>query len=94
MREFAAAWTHGFQAPRASRLNGSSTQLLQGVVTLKHMAAYSLENSDGQRRGYDDVDATFGMSKFVLADYYPRPFRAGIVNAGARGASIHLVLAR
>jgi hypothetical protein len=37
MGELAKAWTQGFQAPRPSLLT-SSRELLQGIITLKHMA--------------------------------------------------------
>ena len=85
MGELASQWTQGFQAPRSS-LNASRKEpLLQGVITLKHMAVNSLENTFPFTRHSFDANATFGVSPFVLSDYYLRPFRAAIKDGGARG---------
>ena len=84
MAELAKAWTHGLQSPRPSLLN-SSRQLLQVVVTLKHFAVNTLENTAPYTRTDFDANATFGVSKFTLADYYLRAFRAAISEADARG---------
>lgn len=84
MGELATAWTHGLQSPRPSLLN-KSRQLLQVVVTLKHFAVNSLENTAPWTRHTFDANATFGVDKFVLADYYWRPFEAAIKAGDARG---------
>ena len=84
MGELAAAWTRGFQAPRPSLVNPSQT-LLQGVLTLKHMAVNSLENTAPFTRHNFDANITYGVDNFVLADYYFRPFKSAIRDAGARG---------
>jgi hypothetical protein len=83
--ELATAWTQGFQAPRPSLLlpppgggNGSSQmrkrELLQGVLTIKHMALNSIENTAPWTRHNFDANASFGVDDFVLADYYLKPF--------------------
>eukprot|EP00038_Savillea_parva_P000253 m.95117 g.95117 ORF g.95117 m.95117 type:complete len:954 (-) comp10088_c0_seq1:7-2868(-) len=84
MGELAAAWTRGFQAPRPSLLNANNT-LLQGIITLKHMAVNSLENTAPFTRHSFDANSTYGVNNFVLADYYLRPFKSAIRDAGARG---------
>ena len=92
MGELAVAWTEGFQAPRPSKLNpptpatsGGTATLLQGVITLKHMVANSLENTEPFNRHNFDANVSFGVSPYVLADYYLRPFAAAIGRADARG---------
>jgi hypothetical protein len=90
MGELALAWTTGFQAPRPSLLrdqDGASANrtLLQAVITLKHMAVNSLENTEPWTRHSFDANGTFGVDKFVLADYYLRPFERAIRGGGARG---------
>lgn len=84
MGELAKAWTQGFQSPRPSLLN-SSQNLLQGIITLKHMAVNSLENTFPWTRHNFDANASFGVDPFVLADYYFAPFEAAIAGGGARG---------
>ena len=86
MGQLAQSWTSGFQAPRPSLLN-SSQQLLQGIITLKHMAVNSLENTAPWTRHSFDANQTFGVDPFVLADYYFIPFKAAIRDGGARGVS-------
>ena len=71
MGELAKAWTLGFQAPRPS-LQNASRSLLQGVITLKHMAVNSLENTAPFTRHSFDANQTYGVDNFVLADYYLR----------------------
>eukprot|EP00040_Diaphanoeca_grandis_P022561 m.121584 g.121584 ORF g.121584 m.121584 type:complete len:950 (-) comp28865_c0_seq1:374-3223(-) len=84
MGELARSWTTGFQAPRPSKIDASRT-LLQGIITLKHMAVNSLENTAPFNRHDFDANATYGVDNFVLADYYFRPFKAAIKDGGARG---------
>ena len=84
MGELAKAWTRGLQSPRPSKLN-SSRELLQVVVTLKHFAVNTLENTDPWTRTSFDANASFGVGNFALADYYLRPFQAAIQDADARG---------
>lgn len=93
MAQLAAAWTRGFQAPRPS-LHNSSRTLLQGVLTLKHMAVNSLENTAPFNRHDFDANSTYGVTDFVLADYYFRPFKAAIRDAGARGIMCSCKLGR
>lgn len=92
MGELAIAWAAGFQAPRPSLLqvDGShARELLQGVLTIKHMALNSIENTAPWTRHNFDANASFGVDDFVLADYYLKPFKAAIRglngNSGARG---------
>eukprot|EP00041_Stephanoeca_diplocostata_P008138 m.117691 g.117691 ORF g.117691 m.117691 type:complete len:917 (+) comp17191_c0_seq1:436-3186(+) len=85
MGELATAWTQGFQHPRASLNANRSEPLLQGVITLKHMAANSLENTFPFTRHTFDANSTYGVSPYVMADYYLKPFRAAIKNGKARG---------
>jgi beta-glucosidase-like glycosyl hydrolase len=88
MGELAAAWTKGFQAPRpvkGNRTGNSNRELLQGVITLKHMSVNSLENTEPFNRHNFDANRTYGVSPFVLADYYLKPFAAAIGQADARG---------
>eukprot|EP00936_MAST-01D_sp_MAST-1D-sp1_P000981 g981.t1 len=88
MGQLAEAWTAGFQSPRPSLINNSSLPprtLLQGVMTLKHMAANSLENTQPFNRHNFDANATFGVNAFVMRDYYLRPFERAIRGADARG---------
>ena len=59
--------------------------LLQGVMTLKHMAANSLENTEPFNRHTFDANATYGVDPFVMRDYYLRPFERAIRGADARG---------
>ena len=84
MGELAKSWTRGLQSPRPSLLNASRT-LLQAVVTLKHFAVNSLENTSPWTRTTFDANASFGLSPFALADYYFKAFRAAIKDADARG---------
>lgn len=56
-------------------------RFLQGVLTLKHMAANSLENSDLLTRHTIDVNLT----RYLLADYYLVPFKHSIREGKARG---------
>ena len=49
------------------------------------MAVNSLENTYPYTRHNFDANETYGVSPFVLADYYFLPFKAAIKNAGARG---------
>jgi hypothetical protein len=84
MGELAKAWTQGFQSPRPSLLNSSRT-LLQGIITLKHMAVNSLENTFPYTRHNFDANASFGVDPYVLADYYLVPFESAIAGGGARG---------
>ena len=60
MGELAAAWTHGFQAPRPSKSNPDH-MLYQGIITLKHMAVNSLENTFPWTRHNFDANETFGV---------------------------------
>ena len=55
------------------------------VVTLKHFAVNTLENTAPYTRTNFDANATFGVSKFTLADYYLRAFKAAVSEADARG---------
>ena len=79
MGELAAAWTSGFQSPRppigkkGTPMKGER-KLLQAVITLKHMAVNSLENTAPFNRHNFDANITFGIDPFVLSDYYFRPF--------------------
>jgi beta-glucosidase-like glycosyl hydrolase len=84
MGELAKSWTLGFQAPRPSLLN-SSVELLQGIITLKHMAVNSLENTAPWTRHSIDANEALGVDPYVLADYYLRPFKSAIRGADARG---------
>eukprot|EP00966_Prymnesium_polylepis_P242288 5603430-Prymnesium_polylepis.1 len=84
MGELAQAWTSGFQDPRPAKGVAGRT-LLQGVMTLKHMAANSLENTAPYDRHNFDAGAAHGIDRFVLADYYLRPFERAIRGADARG---------
>jgi beta-glucosidase-like glycosyl hydrolase len=77
MGEVGKAWVEGFQ--NASYLG--EERFLQGVATIKHMAVNSLENSDGEAR--DTIDVT--VDKFMLSDYYLKPFKMAIKDAGAKG---------
>merc|ERR1719469_1354274 len=65
MGELAKAWTLGFQSPRPSKLDKSRT-LLQGILTLKHQAANSLENTVPFNRHNFDANATYGVDPFVM----------------------------
>eukprot|EP00937_MAST-01D_sp_MAST-1D-sp2_P002954 g2954.t1 len=84
MGQLAQAWTEGFQAPRPSKLDASRS-LLQGVITLKHMAVNSLENTVPYTRHTFPGNSSTGVDPFVLADYYLRPFKYAIRDGGARG---------
>jgi beta-glucosidase-like glycosyl hydrolase len=84
MGELAKAWTRGLQSPRPSLVN-ASRELLQTVVTLKHFAVNSLENTAPWKRTTFNANATFGVGHYALADYYLRPFKAAIKDADARG---------
>jgi beta-glucosidase-like glycosyl hydrolase len=98
MGQLAQAWTEGFQSPRPAlgSSNGAAAAattaappkprtLLQGVMTLKHMAANSLENTEPFNRHTFDANATYGVDPFVMRDYYLRPFERAIRGADARG---------
>lgn len=76
MGELAKAWTLGFQQG-----GPANATFLQGIVTLKHMDANSLENSDLALR----TDFNVNVPDWVLADYYLRPFKMAIRDAGAKG---------
>ena len=83
MSAFALAYTLGFQngTSDASQLKTGSSRFFQGIVTLKHWDANTLENSDGYTRHTFDSN----VSNFVLQDSYLPAFRAAIVDGGARG---------
>ncbi len=90
MGELATAWAVGFQSPRPSLLHTNesrtkSRKLLQGVLTIKHMALNSIENTAPWTRHNFDANASFGVDDFVLADYYLKPFAAAIRNGDVRG---------
>ena len=55
------------------------------MFNLGLQAANSLENTAPFDRHSFDANASFGVDKFVMADYYLRPFRAAIQGGGARG---------
>ena len=74
MGEVALAWTKGFQYHPA-------TTFLQGVITLKHLVANSLEDSDGQTRTSIDVN----VSNYMLQDAYFPAFKTPIREGHARG---------
>jgi hypothetical protein len=82
MGELAKEWAQGFQSPRPSLLN-SSREILQGIITLKHMAVNSVENTAPFNRHNFDANETYGVDNFVLADYYLRPFKSAIAQGGA-----------
>ena len=84
MGQLAKAWTSGFQSPRPA-LNGGGRTLLQGIMSLKHMAANSLEQTAPYNRHNFDAGTAHGVDPFVLADYYLPPFKAAIRDADARG---------
>jgi hypothetical protein len=84
MGELAAEWTLGFQDARPSLLDAERT-LLQGIITLKHMSVNSLENTEPFNRHNFDANSTFGVTPYVLADYYLKPFRSAIRRGDARG---------
>ena len=84
MGELAKAWTEGLESPRPSLLN-ASRELLQVIVTLKHLAVNSLENTDPWTCTMFNANETFGVANFQLADYYLRPFKAAVEDADARG---------
>ena len=65
--------------------DGSKRTLLQGIMSLKHMAANSLEQTAPFNRHNFDAGAAHGVDPFVLADYYLVPFRSAIRDADARG---------
>lgn len=83
MGELAKAWTIGFQSPRPSKFD-PSRQILQAVITIKHMVANSLENTAPYNRHNFDANSTYGVDPFVVSDFYLRPFKSAI-QAGARG---------
>jgi beta-glucosidase-like glycosyl hydrolase len=95
MGELATSWTLGFQDPRPSKVTalspaadgsfGRNRTLIQGVITLKHMSMNSLENTAPFNRHDFDANQTYGVSPFVLADYYLVPFAAAISKGDARG---------
>ena len=68
MSQLSTAWTRGFQSPRPVQQPGDATvvdaatgqprELLQGVMTLKHMAVNSLENTAPFDRHTFDANAT------------------------------------
>jgi beta-D-xylosidase 4 len=83
MSAFGLAYTLGFQngTNDASQLTTSSSRFFQGLVTLKHWDANTLEDSDGYTRHTFDSN----ISNFVLQDSYLPAFRAAVVEGGARG---------
>ena len=89
MSQYALQFTLGFQNDSAatttrSRSTGTTEpQLpyLNGVVTLKHWDANTLEDSDGFTRHNFNAN----VSKFGLQDGYFKPFRVAIKEGDARG---------
>lgn len=74
--DYAKAYTSGIQNNPAV-----DPETIQALVTLKHWAAYSMDNSDGETRyNFNAV-----VSPFDLSDTYLRAFRAGVVEADAKG---------
>ena len=83
MSTFGLAYTLGFQngTNEASQLKTAGSRFFQGIVTLKHWDANTLESSDGYTRHTFDSN----VSNFVLQDSYLPAFRAAVVEGGARG---------
>ena len=71
---FGAAYTRGLQ-------QGEDAARLKVVVTLKHWAAYSLENSDGWRR----YNFSANVSQYALQTTYFPAFRMAVQQGGAKG---------
>lgn len=79
MGQVAIAWTRGFQYhPAASRF-------LQGVVTLKHFDANSLEGGSPSDKGLARDSIDVNVSNYMLGDTYFPAFKAPIREAGALG---------
>ena len=72
MGELAEQWTRGFQSKRPSLLD-PKRELLQGIITLKHMAVNSVENTFPWTRHNFDANATFGKLKSRPCDPYAIP---------------------
>ncbi|CUF69598.1 glycoside hydrolase family 3, putative [Bodo saltans] len=74
--DYAKAYTEGIQ-----RNPSMDRHTIQAIVTLKHWAAYSLDDSDGVNRyNFNAV-----VSEYDLSDTYLRAFHAGIVEGQAKG---------
>ena len=108
MSELATAWARGFQAPRPvlkanvvrpgvapkTSESESGRELLQGILTLKHMAVNSLENTFPFTRHSFDANETYGVDNYVLADYYLRPFVAAVSDGDLRGVMCSYVVSK
>jgi beta-glucosidase-like glycosyl hydrolase len=71
---FGVGYTRGVQT-------GADPAHLKTVVTLKHWAAYSLENSDGfTRNNFNAI-----VSPYALATTYLPAFRTSVVDGAAAG---------
>ena len=79
MGEVASAWTRGFQSHPSGR------NFLQGVVTLKHFDANSLEGGSPSDKGLARDSIDVNVSNYMLTDAYFPAFKAPIRNAGAKG---------
>jgi len=79
MGEFAKEWALGFQKETRQKSNGR--KYIQGVMTLKHMAANSLENSEW----YTRYNISVNLTNYQLQDYYLYPFKKGIREGNAKG---------
>lgn len=73
---YGAEWTLGLQ-------NGSDPRFLLSVSTLKHLAAYSLEDYDNHTFTRQTFNAL--VSSFDLADTYLAAFQLAIESSGAQG---------
>ena len=82
----------GSSSSSTSSSSASQRDLLQGIITLKHMAVNSLENTVPFSRHTFDANETYGVDHFVLADYYLQPFKSAIRDGGARGIMVRLPL--
>ena len=72
--EFGKLYTQGLQ-------EGEDKRYTKVVVTLKHWAAYSLEDSDGHTRHNFNAN----VSNFALQDTYWPAFRRSVVDGKAKG---------
>eukprot|EP01047_Picozoa_sp_COSAG01_P051855 COSAG01_NODE_5391_length_4291_cov_3.036021_4_plen_615_part_00 len=79
MGEVASAWTRGFQ------YHPMSSRFLQGVITLKHFDANSLEGGSPSDKGLARDSIDVNVTNYMLADTYFPAFKAPIRNAGALG---------
>lgn len=87
---YAATWARSAQAAHGSGF-------LQSIVTVKHLAAYSVDNYAGPDQpgpgqgGRDRYSFNAIVDRYNFFDYYATPFEMAVVKGNARGVMVRVL---